>query len=423
MRILSFITLFLFSAAPALAAPTGTAQGKFTANDVTADIRYAIAVPWTNTDDGRQGVKVVLSDVPIPEDAVSRDGEGFDPGGKPGQVHAIEYIIYPEEGADSGTLYHPGLKDYSLSTRSTIGTYLYTSEVLDANTVAGRLYMEKPHDFFGRVYFFDVTFRAPISRTVLDAAGGPPAGTAQGAWTVNDNTAPLHYAYAVARRDSEDEPEKIYVVVSEKEIPADKLLENFGLHDLERAGNFRALEFQLDPKKGIESNQLYHDALERGSFSSSGSSHKWVPRVFDSKTVAGRLYMTKPDDFFERVYHYSVAFRADVIRKPPPTFVGAAAAASPPGLAVTAFIEATRRKDKLAMKAMVTPDMAADLDGPQGDEMMSFLSLMFEPGSEVVTVSQTGDSAVVVVMAKVQGGKSSSKIPVKLIEGKWILTK
>jgi hypothetical protein len=93
-------------------------------------------------------------------------------------------------------------------------------------------------------------------------------------------------------------------------------------------------------------------------------------------------------------------------------------------MAVTAFIEAARRKDKPAMKAMITPDMAADLDGPQGEEMMGFLSMMFEPGSEVVTVEQTGDSAVVVVRAKLEGGgKSSSKIPVKLIEGKWILTK
>lgn len=415
MRLFLSLVLCLCAATSAFAAPAGTAKGKFTVNDDTAEIRHAIAVPWTNEDDGRQGVKVVLSDVPISEDAVSRDGEGFDSGDKPGQVHAIEYIIYPE-GADSGTLYHPGLKDYTLSTS---GAARFTSEVLDANTVAGRLYLEEPDDFFGRVYFYDVTFRAPISRA-LDAAGGPPAGTAQGAWTVNDQTAALHYAYAVARRDSEDEPEKIYVVVSEKEIPADKLLENLALHDLERAGNFRALEFQLDPKKGIESNQLYHDA---GSFSSSGSNHKWVPRVFDNKTVAGRLYMTKRDDFFERVYHYSVAFRAEVIRKPPPTFVGAAAAASPPGLAVTAFIEAARRKDKPAMKTMITPDMAADLDGPQGEEMMGFLSMMFEPGSEVASVSQAGDSALVVVAAKLAGGKSTSKIPVKLIEGKWMLTK
>jgi len=415
MRVLLSLVLCLCAAPSAFATPAGTAKGKFTVNDVTAEIRHAVAIPWTNKDDGRQGVKVVLSDLPIAEDGVCRDDDGFDSQDNAGKVHAIEYIIYPE-GADSGTLYHPGLKDYTLSTS---GAARFTSEVMDANTVAGRLYLEEPDDFFGRVYFYDVTFRAPISRA-LDAAGGPPAGTAQGTWTVNGQTAALHYAYAMARRDSEDEPEKIYVVVSEKEIPADKLLENLALHDLERGGNFRALEFQLDPKEGIASNQLYHDA---GSFSSSGSNHKWVPRVFDTKTVAGRLYMTKPDDFFERVYHYSVAFRADVIRKPPPTFVGAAAAASPPGQAVTAFIQAARRKDKPAMKALISPDMAADLDGPQGDEMMSFLSMMFEPGSEVVTVSQTGDSAVVVVMAKVQGGKSSSKIPVKLIAGKWMLTK
>ncbi|MGH9601310.1 MAG: hypothetical protein ACRD24_02875, partial [Terriglobales bacterium] len=375
MRALSVLIALLLTAPTVFAAPAGTASGKFTLNDDTAEIRYAVAVPWVNKDDGRKGVKVLLSDSPILDDAVSRSEMGFDPQDKPGQIHAIEYIIYPEEGPDAGTMYHPGLKDYTLSTS---GRAQFTSEVLDANTVAGRLYLEEPDDFFGRVYFFDITFRAPISRA-LDAAGGPPSGTAQGTWTVNDQTAPLRYAYAMARRSFEDEPEKTYVVLSEKEIPTEKLMENFGLHELERAGNFRALEFEIDPKEGIESNQLYHDALERGSFSSSGSNHKWVPRVFDNKTVAGRLYMTKPDDFFERVYHYSVAFRADVLRKPPPTFVGAAAAASAPGQAVMAFMRAARLKSKLAMKKLITPEMAADLDGPQGKLMIDFMSAMFEP--------------------------------------------
>ncbi len=419
MRVLSvFLPLVLLTAAPTLAAQVGTATGKFTVNDATAEIRHAHAVPWVNKEDGREGVKVLLSDVAVPEDAVVRDGEGFDPGGKPGQVHAIEYIIYPEEGADSGTLYHPGLKDYTLTTS---GTAQFTSEVLDASTVAGRLYMEEPSDFFGRVYFFDVTFRAPISHA-LDAAGGPPAGTAQGTWTVKDQAVPLRYAYAVARRNFEDEPEKIYVVLSEAEISSEKLLGQFGLNELMRAGNLRALEFELDPKKGIESSQLYHEGFKQGSISSSGTSTLML-RVFDDKTVAGRVFMAKPSEFFDVPYHFSGAFRANIVRKPPPTFVGTAAAASPPGQAVIAFMQAARLKDKLAMKKLITPDMAADLDGPQGAEFLDFLSMMFEPGSEVVAVSQTGDRAEVVVMAKEKGSKSSSKIPVKLIEGKWTLTK
>ncbi len=418
MRAFLSLALCLCAAAPALAAPAGTAKGKFTLNDETADIRYAVAVPWTNKDDGRQGIKVVVSDLPIAEDGVVRDEEGFDPQEGAGKIRAIEFVVYPEEGASNATMYHPAF-DYTMSKGGGFG---FTAEATDANTIAGRVYMEEPDDFFGKVHFFDVTFRTPVVRT-LDAAGGPPAGTAQGTWTVNDQTAALRFAYAVARRDSEDEPEKMYVVVSEKEIPADKLLEGMGLHDLERAGNFRALEFELDPKSGIESNQLYHDALESGSFSSSGGTHKWVPRVFDQKTVAGRLFMTKPSDFFERVYHYSVAFRADVMRKPPPTFTGMAAASSPPGLAVVAFIKAARLKDKLAMKKLITSEMAADLDGPQGADMMNMLSMMFEPGSKVVAVYQTGESAQVVVMAKAKGSKSTSKIPLKLIEGKWILAK
>jgi hypothetical protein len=148
-----------------------------------------------------------------------------------------------------------------------------------------------------------------------------------------------------------------------------------------------------------------------------------VPRVFDNKTVAGRLYMTKPDDFFERVYHYSVAFRADILRKPPPTFVGAAAAASPPGQAMTAFIRAARLKDKIALKKLITEEMATDLDGPQGTQILEMLPVMFEAGTKVVAVYQTGDTAEVVAMTKEKGGKSSNRMKLKLINGEWKVSK
>ncbi len=417
MRALLSLVVCLCAATPAFAVPAGTAKGKFTLNDETANIRYAVAVPWTNKDDGRQGIKVLLSDLPVAEDGVARDDDGFDPQEGMGKIRAIEFVVYPEEGASSATMYHPAF-DYSMSKG---GGFEFTAEATDANTIAGRLHMAEPDDFFGKVYFFDVAFRAPVVRE-LDPVGGPPAGTAQGTWTVKEQAGQLRYAYAVARRNFEDEPEKIYVVVSETEIPAEKLMEQFGLNELMRAGNFHALEFELDRKKGIESSQLYHDGFEHGSMSSSGSS-KFLARVFDDKTVAGRVFMTKPSEFFGVTYHFSTVFRASIQRKPPPTFTGAAAAASPPGQAVIAFMRAARLKNKLAMRKLITPEMAADLDGPQGAQMLDFLSVMFEPGSKVVAVYQTGESAQVVVMTKAKGSKSSQKLPVKLIEGKWMLTK
>jgi hypothetical protein len=418
MRVVSVFLLALLVSLPVLAVPAGTASGKYTVNEDTVEIRNAVAVPWTNKDDGRTGVKVVLSDVPIGDDAVSRTDMGFDPGDKPGEVKAIEFILYPEEGADSGTIYHPGLKDYTFSKS---GGVEFTSEAFDENTVAGRLFMAEPDDFFGQVYFFDVTFRAPISKK-LDASGGPPAGTATGVWKVNDESTALRYAYAVARRNFEDEPEKFYVVLSENEIPVEKLQNSFGLMEYRHDKKFRALEFELSQEKGIEGSQLFHDAFENGSISASGSA-QFQPRVFDGKTISGRLYMTKISEFFGAHYFFSGGFQATIQRKPPPTFSGAAAAASPPGKAVVAFIRAVRAKNKVAIKSMITPEMAADLDGPNGAQMMDFLNAMFEPGSQVVAVYQKDDKAEVVVMARMQGGKSSQKIPVQLIDGKWTLTK
>lgn len=417
MRALSGFLLLLV-ATLAVAAPTGTASGKYTVNEDTVEIRSVVVVPWTDKDDGRKGVKVLFSDVPMTEDAVSRTDMGFDPGDKPGEVKAVEFILYPEDGAASGTLYHPGLKDYTFSKS---GGVEFTSEVFDDNTVAGRLFTAEPDDFFGQVYFFDVTFRAPISKDP-DPNGGPAAGTAVGTWKVNGESTPLRYAYATARRNFEDEPEKFYVVLSEIEIPAEKLYDSFGLMEFRHDKKFRALEFELSAEKGIEGSQLFHDAFENGSISASGSA-QFQRRAFDANTISGRLFMTKPSEFFGANYYFSSAFRAAIQRKPPPTFSGAAAATSAPGKAVVAFIRAVRAKNMVAIKSMITPEMAADLDGAMGAKMLDFLSAMFEPGSQVVAVYQNGDKADVVVMAKMQGGKTSQKIPVQLVDGKWILVK
>ena len=115
--------------------------------------------------------------------------------------------------------------------------------------------------------------------------------------------------------------------------------------------------------------------------------------------------------------------QAEIQRKPPPTFTGAAAAASGPGQAVTAFMRAARLRNKVALKKLVTDEMAAELDGPKGAEIIEMLALMIEPGEKVVAVYQTGDIADVVTIAKSKAGKSSSKKRLRLINGAWKLSR
>ncbi|MGH9532047.1 MAG: hypothetical protein ACRD2Q_06610, partial [Terriglobales bacterium] len=88
-----------------------------------------------------------------------------------------------------------------------------------------------------------------------------------------------------------------------------------------------------------------------------------------------------------------------------------------------AFMRAARLKSKLAMKKLITPEMAADLDGPQGAEIINMLAAMTEPGEKVVAVYQTGDIADVVTLAKSKAGKSSSKKRLRLINGEWKLSR
>ena len=138
-----------------------------------------------------------------------------------------------------------------------------------------------------------------------------------------------------------------------------------------------------------------------------------------ANTVAGKLLMKEGDDFFGTEYYYSAAFRAPVMRKPPPTYEGAKAPLSGPGKAVTSFMTAARLGNKLALKKVVTPQMAKQLDGPDGTMILKMAKASFPVGMQVVEVTEKGDTAEVVAMKRGKSGRETVKLHALKLDGQW----
>ena len=419
----ALVVLSLF-AASALAQQSGTASGTLTVNGKAVQLNHAYAqVSKNNPGDTEEFIRVILSDVPIPplrtsDDALRRMA-------REGQLHAVE-VSLTKDDTISGTIFGPSISDGYVPGGSSAK---FESQVFDGKTVAGRLFTEEEGSFFDTHYQFDLTFRAPVAPYPLSLGEADKAaiaalkpGTASGEFTVNDQTTKLAYAYVVGRREFPGDPEKLFILLSDAPVPEDVLLKGFGMQALAGEGKVHAVEVEIDSDREPKGGQLYHDALAKGgggaSLSVSGM-HYFLVETFDASTVAGKLLMKEGDDFFDTDYYYSAVFRAAVMRKPPPTYEGAKAALSGPGKAATSFMSAARLGNKLALKKQVTPQMAAQLDGPEGKMLLTMAKSSFPLGMKVVEVTEKGDTAEVVAMKRSKTGRETVRLQALKIDGQW----
>ena len=86
-------------------------------------------------------------------------------------------------------------------------------------------------------------------------------------------------------------------------------------------------------------------------------------------------------------------------------------------------MQAVRLRNKLALKKLVQPEMAAQLDSPEGAQMMKMMAAFMSPKLRVVAVTETGDSAEAIAMAGGKGSRESSSFKLTRINGEWKIAK
>jgi hypothetical protein len=402
----------------------GTAHGTLTVNGQAVQLKHAYAqVTKNEPGDSDEYVRVILSDVPIPR--LKTGDNALRKMAKDGQLHAVE-ITLSKDDTKGATIFDPSIDDGYVPAGSDAK---FEPKVFDGKTASGRLFTEEEGSFFDTHYQFDLTFQAPVAPYPLSLSQADHAaiaamkpGTASGEFIVNDQETKLAYAYAVARREFPGDPEKIYVVLSDAPIPDETLLGGFGIGSLAGEGKVHAIEVEIAGNREPKGGELYHEAFAKsggGASLSVSGMHHFLADTFDGKTVAGKLLMKEGDDFMGTEYYYTATFRAPVMRKPPPTYEGAKAALSGPGKAMTAFMSAARLGNKAALKKVVTPKMAAQLDGPDGAMILKMAKSSFPVGMSVVEVTEKGDTAEVVAMKRSKSGRETVKLQAMKIDGLW----
>ena len=260
----------------------------------------------------------------------------------------------------------------------------------------------------------------------VSVSASAESGIARGKLTVSGKTTPLAYAYARSQKGFFDKTkEDILVILSDVPIPEEALADEFARHKMAEAGKLHAVEVTLNSEKQPVSGGLLHEAFSKtGGYVSVAGMHEFKATAFDGKRVAGTLGMEKPNEFMGNTFEYSATFDAPVWRRPPPTATGAAAVQSAPGKAALAFLNAAKTGKAAELKKTLSAELARQLDGPDGKQMLEALKGMTpDPKTgEMESVDVHGDVAEVTIVEKSKDGSVTSTIKLALEQGVWKVT-
>jgi hypothetical protein len=269
-----------------------------------------------------------------------------------------------------------------------------------------------------------LTFALFLCVATAGAQATAGQSTASGTFTVNGKTVPIKYVYALIKPELfHEEKDALYVVLSDVAIEESKLRSPMGLIDPARAGTLHAIEVEFDQEAQPGDGELYNNNFKDAANVSVSGMHKFVPRHFEAgKLIAGKLYVEPQSSFGdEDKWVYSATFSAPIMPKPVEKL---AALDSPPALAVHAFLRAVASKNKEAIKKTIMPNMASELDGPHGAEMMAILPAMFDSRLKITKIVMHGDDkAEVTLKEQEKGSNSTTTLTTAKLNGEWRVSK
>jgi hypothetical protein len=195
MTIATALSLIATSDA-ALAAPTGdgTASGSMTVAGKTTPLKYAYARAQKGFfDKTKEDVRVILSDVPIPEEAL-KDEFARHHLAEAGKLHAVEVVLDADRQPIGGGLLHEAWMKTG-GYVSVSGMHVFTPKTFDGKVAEGTLATRKPDEFMNKTFEYKASFSVSVWRK--------PAPTASGAAAASSAPGKAAIAFMKAARSSD----------------------------------------------------------------------------------------------------------------------------------------------------------------------------------------------------------------------------
>ena len=138
-------------------------------------------------------------------------------------------------------------------------------------------------------------------------------GKAAGTLTVNGKTTKVAFAYARSVPGFFDKnTNDTQVIVSDVQLDAQALADEFARIDLAKQGKLHAFEIVIDATGTPVSTAWRHDGFKGPMPSGLNSDDVFTKKVLDDKVVEGSYKSAAEAEFFGNTYAFDVTFRAAV---------------------------------------------------------------------------------------------------------------
>jgi hypothetical protein len=252
------------------------------------------------------------------------------------------------------------------------------------------------------------------------------AGTAKGTFMVNGKTFNLTNAHAVSKKNPFDKKKTdVLVVLTDKEIPAGALFDDFALMSLADQG-ISGVTFGVDDAKSINTGTLFSPAFKKMKQFSSTGSQKLDVKTWSKDRFAGSISIPA-DDFFEEKYQYSATFDAPIETKPaekPVVLKGKPlpAGGGEPAKVYEAYRKAVATGNIPALRKLVVAEMAKETESAEFKQMFPMIQAMQEKKIRITGGAADGDDATLLVTSLSEKNMKGT-VTMRREGGQWKLVK
>lgn len=261
-----------------------------------------------------------------------------------------------------------------------------------------------------------------VAATPLAAAEDP---SVSGVLVANGETVKLPYVYVWAEKEGFYDPADPTWTVLFVERPVEP--REIGEHIWDAAwvqiGITRTSEFGDQSELQVLSQSLKLSADAPGNIS--GGEYPEIDLEIESNRVSGRIHHLEARESFDDSYNYDFTFSAPLSDPDAPIGDPLPAGGGDPGAAYLKWVETVHSGDLMALKSIVPPEMADQLDaaGPEeAQQNLDFLQEMTPTDVAILGGSSDGETAILQAEGMMEGEKMPFEVTMQKMGDFWVAT-
>jgi hypothetical protein len=256
-------------------------------------------------------------------------------------------------------------------------------------------------------------------------SGTLPADPAKGTFILDGKTYNINSVQAKMDQNRRDETKKDVLLLFTDQPVEEGMFDLNELDSLAESGNLHGILVRIDDQKE-PTGMIVLGVVQR----SGNSVCSFDPTTFEATHIAGKVYLTNPDESFGRKYTFEIEFDTSIKESSGAQVIENSGTQLPadggePFKTYLEYEKAIQSGNPQMLKKFLVPEQATRLDDPEAAKMLSLMKMMRAQDVKFVKGVVQGERATINVEGRdpLSSAKTNGTIKMIQVKGKWLLEK